>query len=115
QQAKRLVAREDFKALPSEKQRIRFLYEQAFQREPSRDEFRLAHEFRQSQQSFRPPPALGAWQYGYGEFDEAAKRVKTFELMPHFTGSAAQGGPALPDPKLGWVTLNENGGHPGND
>jgi hypothetical protein len=35
--------------------------------------------------------------------------------LPHFTGTAWQGGPELPDPELGWVTLNAEGGHPGND
>src|SRR5262249_54872258 len=35
--------------------------------------------------------------------------------LPHFTGSAWQGGAALPDPTLGWVILNGAGGHPGND
>ena len=58
---------------------------------------------------------LAAWQYGYGEFDEAASRVKKFQPLPHFTGSAWQGGKELPDAKLGWVTLNAEGGHVGND
>src|SRR5262249_33570904 len=35
--------------------------------------------------------------------------------LPHFTGSAWQGGAALPDPALGWVILHAAGGHPGND
>src|SRR5207249_5329061 len=78
QQAKRLVAREDFKALPSEKQRIRFLYEQAFQRNPTAEEGNLARQFRRSQQATQASPALTAWQYGYGEFDEASRRVKHF-------------------------------------
>ncbi len=56
-----------------------------------------------------------AWQYGYGEFDEASNRVKTFERFPHFTGSQWQGGPALPDPALGWAMLSSEGGHVGNN
>jgi hypothetical protein len=35
--------------------------------------------------------------------------------LPHFTGSAWQGGPAYPDGKLGWAQLTATGGHPGND
>jgi len=35
--------------------------------------------------------------------------------LPHFTGSAWQGGEKLPDEKTGWVFLNATGGHPGND
>jgi len=47
--------------------------------------------------------------------DETAQRVKEFHLLPHFTGSAWQGGEKLPDEKIGWVMLNATGGHPGND
>ncbi len=46
----------------------------------------------------------GAW--------EAAQRVTTFTPLPHFTGSAWQGGPNLPDPALGWVILNAGAGQP---
>ena len=55
------------------------------------------------------------WRYGYGQFDESAQRLAAFTPLPHFTGSAWQGGPKLPDPALGWVILNAGGGHPGND
>ena len=41
--------------------------------------------------------------------------MTAFTPLPHFTGSAWQGGPNLPDPALGWVILNAGGGHPGND
>jgi hypothetical protein len=61
------------------------------------------------------PAHSAAWQFGYGTFDDAAKRVGEFATLPHFTGSAWQGGAALPDPTLGWVILNGAGGHPGND
>ncbi|MCA9205202.1 MAG: DUF1553 domain-containing protein, partial [Planctomycetales bacterium] len=55
-----------------------------------------------------------AWQYGYGEFSESEQRLTAFTPLPHFTGSAWQGSAALPDPSLGWVTINANGGHPGD-
>jgi len=41
--------------------------------------------------------------------------VTGFTALPHFTGTAWQGGAAHPDPTLGWVQLTEKGGHPGND
>jgi len=41
--------------------------------------------------------------------------VTGFTKLPHFTGSAWQGGAAWPDAKLGWVQLTAAGGHPGND
>jgi hypothetical protein len=55
-----------------------------------------------------------AWQFGYGSLDEASQRV-AFQPLPHWTGSAWQGGPSLPDPSLGWVILHAQGGHAGND
>ncbi|MDB5386070.1 MAG: Planctomycete cytochrome [Planctomycetaceae bacterium] len=73
-----------------------------------------------------PPPALPAdtvlpaplpliWQYGYGRFDESTNRMAGFDPLPHFTGSAWQGGAQLPDPTLGWAILHAAGGHAGND
>ena len=41
--------------------------------------------------------------------------VKSFQPLPHFTGSAWQGGSLWPDASLGWVQLTAKGGHPGND
>lgn len=55
------------------------------------------------------------WQYGYGAFGAAESRVVQFTPLPHFTGSAWQGGAALPDAKIGWAILNAAGGHAGND
>jgi hypothetical protein len=55
-----------------------------------------------------------AWQAGYGAFDEAAGRVVAFQVLPHWTGGSWQGGPTLPDARIGWVLVNAGGGHPGN-
>ncbi len=59
-----------------------------------------------------PPTAKPAWSYGYGTIDETTSLTSTFTAFPHWTGSSWQGGPQLPDPTLGWATLNANGGHP---
>ncbi|HWB13247.1 MAG TPA: PSD1 and planctomycete cytochrome C domain-containing protein [Pirellulales bacterium] len=61
------------------------------------------------------PRHADAWQFGWGAFDEAESRVTQFNALPHFTGSAWQGGPTLPEAGLGWVLLNAAGGHAGND
>ena len=61
------------------------------------------------------PRAGDAWQFGYGSIDEASQRVAAFAPLPHFTGSAWQGGANLPDPSVGWVILHAAGGHAGND
>jgi hypothetical protein len=54
-----------------------------------------------------------AWQFGYGAFDEAGQRTSAFTPLSHWTGSAWQGGGALPDPQIGWVLLHATGGHTG--
>jgi hypothetical protein len=90
--------------------RIRFLYRRLYGREPTTEEAAIGQHF--VQRAVTPRPA-SAWQYGYGGFDEKTGRVVGFTPFPHFTGSAWQGGPNLPDPKLSWLTLSASGGHPG--
>jgi hypothetical protein len=52
------------------------------------------------------------WQFGYGGFDAENGQTRDFTMLPHWTGSAWQGGPKLPDPGLGWALLTATGGHP---
>lgn len=96
---------------------IRRLYELVLQRPVSETELLLARELLQqeTEESARPSPAEEHWSYGYGAYDESAKRLKDFTALPHFTGTAWQGGPSFPDGVLGWVQLTSTGGHPGND
>jgi len=116
QQARTLAERVEIKAFSRPEERIRQLYEVAYQRQPDPDELKLALHFVGAQSRASPDlPAGPAWQYGYGQLDETAQYVKEFHLLTHFTGSAWQGGEKLPDEKVGWVMLNPTGGHPGND
>ena len=57
-------------------------------------------------------PADSQWSYGYGLAEDSTGFTKLFEPLPHWNGSQWQGGPELPDPKLGWALLNRSGGHP---
>lgn len=59
-----------------------------------------------------PLDGQSPWQYGYGSF--AAEGGTQFTALPHWAGSAWQGGEKLPDPKLSWVIVNRNGGHTGS-
>ncbi len=52
------------------------------------------------------------WEFGYGFFSEEQNRTQSFTPLPYWTGSQWQGGASLPDPKLGWVSLHAQGGHP---
>lgn len=97
--------------------RVKRLYERLYQRRPASDELNAALDYVAADTA----PVLAAvdhsqsWQYGYGEWDEAAGRVKEFHPLPHFAGSAWQGDAAWPNEKLGWAQLTANGGHPGNN
>lgn len=101
----------------SDDSRIHFIYQKLFQRTPTPDELSFALGFVQEDQT--PVIAVAdhskSWQYGYGEWDEAAGKLKNFTPLPHFTGSAWQGDEAWPNEKLGWAQLTASGGHPGND
>lgn len=115
EQAKNFVNRPDFKAAKTDEDKLRLLYELAFQRDPSAEEIKLAEQFTHAQAVVPPAPAEANWVFGYGSFDKKSKHTKTFTKLPFFDGRAFQGGPNLPDPALGWVMVTGAGGHPGND
>jgi hypothetical protein len=116
QQSRSFLVRPELKGAATDDERIKRLYRVAFQREPDREEITFAKQFLSTQVTASNAPAEpAAWQYGYGEFDEKSSRVKDFQKLPHFTGTAWQGGDKLPDAKLGWVMLTAEGGHVGND
>ncbi|MEQ1852401.1 MAG: DUF1553 domain-containing protein, partial [Chthoniobacteraceae bacterium] len=97
-------------------ERVRRLYALLYQRAPTTAEMRTALAFVRPESSTpvtRQKPL--AWQYGYGEWDEAAGRMKSFTPLPHFSGAAWQGGAEWPDAGLGWAQLTATGGHPGSD
>lgn len=115
-QARRLAARRELSDGANDRARVQALYRLAYQRAPRREEVDLACGFLAQQRACPvKEPEPPAWQYGYGEFDEDASRLKSFTPLPHFTGDAWQGGNRLPDEQLGWVMLNARGGHVGND
>ncbi len=116
QQAQALVARAGDVSDPAE--RVRQLYRAAYQREPTAAQLDAALAFigaSVEEPAPKPRPETLAWQYGYGELDDAAKKLKSFQELPYFSGTAWQGGANWPDPALGWVQLTAKGGHPGND
>jgi len=116
-QARRILERPEIKSAASDEERIQRLYGVALQRRADAEEMKLARKFIAAQEAAAPdePAPSSAWSYGYGKFDETTRRVTGFTALPHWTGYAWQGGPELPDPQLGWVILNADGGHVGND
>jgi hypothetical protein len=95
---------------------VKALYETAFARRPTADEVEMGVRFVQSDAALPVAAVSGpAWQYGYGRFDEKSQRVTGFTALPHFTGSAWQGGKGVPDAKLFYCLLTPQGGHAGHD
>ncbi len=99
--------------------RVAWLYQRAYQRVPTEEEAARALEFISRAEAITPPPppvvVPPAWSYGYGKFDESTGKMATFTPLPHFTGTAWQGGDKWPDAALGWAQITATGGHPGND
>ena len=97
---------------------IEYLFEAVYQRTPSVEERTMALQFLEASQPTDPPPApprsADHWAYGYGAVTDDGFKQETFQKLPHFTGTAWQGGPQWPDSSLGWAQLTADGGHPGN-
>jgi hypothetical protein len=115
QQAGKLIARPEIRRGATADEKIEKLYRVCFQRVPDKDELLAAKRFIEAQATNQPAVELPAWQYGWGEFDAKAKRTRSFKALPQFNSYSWQGGKELPDANLGWVLLNAEGGHPGND
>jgi len=117
--AKAIVAATKSAGAESDDARVGRLHQLIFQRDASDAEKVSALQFLRDAEADAaaapPAPPRSAWQYGWGQYDAAAKRVKSFHPLPHFTGSAWQGGEKWPDEKLGWAQLTAEGGHAGND
>jgi hypothetical protein len=118
EQATFLANRPEVQQAAADEPRFAALFRCALGRDPSSDETTAALAYLKSAVPAEGEPVARedvVWSYGYGQFDESAQRLAAFTPLPHFTGSAWQGGSNLPDPALGWVILNAAGGHPGND
>ncbi len=120
EQARTLAGTNQISEKGSAEKQIRELYRSIFQREPTVKQWKAGLEFirsekadLQQEESVKRLPT--AWKYGFGEYDETAKILKGFEVLPHFTGDAWQGGVKWPDAALGWLQLTATGGHTGND
>ena len=118
EQAKRLAARPELSGASDTRTRIATLYQLVYGRAPSDREAGIGKSFLKTA-IVRQPEARAArpspWTYGFGEVDEATKRVKSFTLLPYWTGEVWQTGIFLPDPDFGNLMLDSGGGSPGSD
>ena len=110
-QAAALVSDPDYSSSAIEEQHVQDLYQRVFARPATREEVELAINYVRGASIAPPAQSAPLWQYGRGQFDAATQRM-VFHPLPHWTGSAWQGGAKLPDPQLGWVMLTAESGHP---
>lgn len=117
EQARALVAKPDFdKPASASEWQIQNLYERLYARRAETQEVDAGVQFvsNEAQRNVESEKELPIWSYGYGFYDEPAKSVN-FQPLPRFVKDVWQGGDKVPDEKLGWVLLNRDGGHVGND
>lgn len=112
EQARQLAAHAEVTAATDAAAQVQALYRLIFARPAEAAEIAAGVGFLSTPQPTEPTPT-GDWQYGYGQYDEAAKHTKTFAALPHFQEGTWRGGTQLPDAALGWTLLNSDGGHPG--
>ena len=116
--ARRLAALIEAMPDASPEERIEQLFQRVYQRAPTPRQSEAALQFVSAPESERQHPLTSrqlAWQYGYGAINEAGTAIQSFQPLPHFNGTAWQGGSKWPDSQLGWAQLTASGGHPGND
>jgi hypothetical protein len=114
ERAATLASQPEFASSAVEEAQVQEIYERVFSRRASPEETAAAIAYVKSasvEQRAEPEPL---WRFGYGSYHGATQRM-SFDPLPHWTGSAWQGGGKLPDKKLGWVFLDADGGHPGRE
>ncbi|MEJ6642358.1 MAG: DUF1549 and DUF1553 domain-containing protein [Akkermansiaceae bacterium] len=95
---------QEAQAIASQNNSILKIYQAVLKREPSPDELAGATRWMNNARQVR---TTGMWDYGY-----VANDSKDFKPLPRFAGNRWLGNAELPDPQLGWLHWNSNGGHP---
>lgn len=115
EQAKKMIGRSDIEILHDREDRIKYMHQLVFQRDPSDAELNAAWDFLQHQEKkvVRPDEA-NAWSYGYGAYDAKNKRVR-FQPLRVFEIDKWQANRRYPDPRMGRMSLTAEGGHAGKD
>ncbi|MEZ0324528.1 MAG: PSD1 and planctomycete cytochrome C domain-containing protein, partial [Fimbriimonas sp.] len=105
EQAQALAESKEMKSAQDDSKRVRLLYRRLFTRQPDPDELASGVAYL-GKGSVQAP--VSAWRYGYGASPK-------FTPLTYFAENGYRVGPAFPDPALGWLLLNAQGGHPGHD
>ena len=95
--------------------RIHEIFRRTLRRNPSSTELTACQQFLQTVTQQQQDDQIGGWLLGWGSLSEQGTTLDNFQSLTVVREGRLQGGEQLPDPNLGWVFLNRNGGHPGND
>lgn len=114
EQARQLSNMAEQEKATDNSQRVRRMYLRVFGRLPDADELKIGVAFLNLPDPVVTGAAAPTWQYGYGGYSKE-KGAVSFTALPFFNGKSWQGGENMPDAKLGWASLNAEGGHPGGD
>ncbi len=118
QRAQALVAQPKYQEANAYEEQLQELYRRVFSRkaEPAEVDAGLRFVMNGITNPASREAGKPLWQYGWGGYDEAAKRVD-FHAFPHFSTKSKtwQAGPKIPDPALAFVSLYADGGHAGRD
>jgi mono/diheme cytochrome c family protein len=108
EQAKLMVQRTDFQARKTDQEKVKFLFQTLYQREPSASEISMAQKYLAAQASkdVKADEGKAAWSYGFGNFDGAAKQLR----FRAFTDASANA--YISNKKVGEASLNAAGGMP---
>ncbi len=111
-QAEQLAGRAEIRDATSDEQRVRRLYRRLFSRMPDAAELALGVSYlhQGELQTIQP-----IWQYGYGGYNASTKRITGFTPLSQFVEGSYRVSATFPDPVLGYLVVNMQGGHPGHD
>ncbi|MBS1728092.1 MAG: PSD1 domain-containing protein [Armatimonadetes bacterium] len=115
EQAKLVSTRPEIADAKDDGQRVRRLYLLLFDRLPSADEEAIGRQYLKQGSQVPMESPEGIWQYGYGSFDAVRARTGPFISLKVFDDKGYHVGDQFPDPNLGYIDLNQFGGHPGRD
>jgi hypothetical protein len=115
QQAGKLIARADVQRAATVDDKLAQLHRFVSSARPTKMNWRSrSTSFRASPPTSRPSNHRCGNMAGENLTTKQSAQNHSMRLA-HFNSYSWQGGKDLPDPKLGWVLLNAEGGHPGDD
>ncbi|MEI7984727.1 MAG: PSD1 and planctomycete cytochrome C domain-containing protein [Armatimonadota bacterium] len=115
EQAKIATSRSELVGASDDTQRIKRLYQLLFARQPDASEITAGLGYLKPGSQSKVAAPQSEWRYGFGEYDGATKKTSAFTPLAYFGENSYRVSKDLPDPKLGYIILNPDGGHPGRD